>query len=69
MATITIRTDTHTDVVLEKLEKEHSTWRIKKNTIIKAAIQAFGNMSDEDREKYLNEARWHDGRRVKHYVW
>lgn len=67
MATITIRTDMHTDVILEKLERTHSNWRIKKNTIIKAAIQAFGEMSVSDRDNYLDQARGNDGRRAKPY--
>lgn len=67
MATITIRTDMHTDVMLEKLEKEHSSWRIKKNTIIKAAIQAFAHMGEEDRQKYLDDVRANDGRRFTPY--
>lgn len=63
MATITIRTDMHTDVMLEKLERTHSSWRIKKNTIIKAAIQAFAHMGEEDRQKYLDDVRGRDRRR------
>lgn len=69
MATITIRTDMHTDVMLEKLEKAHSSSRIKKNTIIKAAIQAFAHMNEEEREKYLNDTRRNDGRRVRPSIW
>lgn len=64
MATITIRTDTHTDVILEKLEKDHSSWRIKRNTIIKAAIQAFEDMDETERQKYLDQVRYNDNRRV-----
>lgn len=64
MATITIRTDTHTDVILEKLEKDHSSWRIKRNTIIKAAIQAFEEMDEVERQKYLDQVRYNDNRRA-----
>lgn len=69
MATITIRTDGHTDVILEELEKAHSSWRIKKNTIIKAAIQAFEEMDETERQKYLDQVRGNDGRRRLHYTW
>lgn len=69
MATITIKTDKYTDVLLEHLEKLHCNWRIKRNTIIKAAIQAFYVMSEEDKEKYLNQASGNDKRRRVHYTW
>lgn len=69
MATITIRTDMHTDVILEKLEKNHSSQRIKKNTIIKAAIIAFEKMNEEKREKYIYEVKANDGRRVSPFYW
>lgn len=62
MATITIRTDGHTDVILEELEKAHSSWRIKKNTIIKAAIQAFGDIDEIKRCKYITQVIANDGR-------
>lgn len=69
MTTITIRTDEHTDVILEKLEGEHSSWGITKSTIIKAAIWAFEKMSVKDRLNYLHEVRSKDGRRGKRYYW
>lgn len=69
MATITIRTDTHTEVILEKLEKDHSSWRIKRNTIIKAAIQAFEEMDETERQKYLDQVRYNDNRRARPGTW
>lgn len=69
MATMTIRTDGHTDVLLEKLEKDHSSWRIKRNTIIKAAIQAFEDMNETERQKYLDQVRDNDGRKSLPGTW
>lgn len=67
MATITIRTDSKTDVLIEQLEKLHSNWKIKRNTIIKAAILSFYLMSDNDRETYLYQVRENDSRRKIRY--
>lgn len=69
MATITIRTDTHTDVILEKLEKAHLGRKTKRNTIIKAAIIAFEKMNINKREQYLSEVRSNDERRVNPRIW
>lgn len=69
MATITIRTDMSTDIVLEKLERTHSTYRTRRNTIIKAAILSFESLDPSIREEYLYIARNNDRRLAKHSIY
>lgn len=47
---------------LTHLEELHKTWRVKRNTIILAAIKCFARMAAEDRQRYIDEVRAEDGR-------
>lgn len=47
---------------LTYLEELHTTWRVKRNTIILAAIRCFAQMEVGDRQRYIDEVRAEDGR-------
>lgn len=67
MATYSLRTDDHDEINLELLLKEHGRWCVKRNTILKAALEAFVRMGKEDREKFIREIRLRDSRRCYRY--
>lgn len=67
MATFSFRTDDHDDINLELLTKEHGRWSVKRNTILRAALEAFKCMDKEEREKFINEIRSRDSRRCYRY--
>ena len=67
MATYSFRTDKHDEKNLELLIKEHSSWRVRRNTILRAALKAFVNRSKEEREHFIRQLLSNDGRRVYRY--
>lgn len=67
MATHSFRTDDRDEINLELLVKEHGRWCVKRNTILKAALEAFVRMGTEDREKFIEEIRSRDSRRCYYH--
>lgn len=67
MATHSFRTDARDEINLELLLKEHGRWCVKRNTILKAALEAFVRMGKEGREKFIGEIRSRDSRRCYRY--
>lgn len=64
MAIYSFRSDEHDEKNLELLTKEHSNWRVKRNTILRAALEAFVIRSKEEREHFIRDILSNDGRRV-----
>lgn len=60
--TISLRLRGSSITYLKHLEEQHITWRVKRNTIILAAIRCFARMAVEDRQRYIDEVRAEDGR-------
>lgn len=67
MATYSFRTDDHDESNLELLTKEHGLRCVKRNTILRAALEAFKCMGKEERENFIREIRSRDSRRVFRY--
>lgn len=67
MATYSFRTDDRDEINLEFLLKQHGRWCVKRNTILKAALEAFVRMEKDDRENFINEIRSRDSRRVYYH--
>lgn len=64
MAIYSFRSDEHDERNLKLLTKEHSSWRVKRNTILRAALEAFVIRSKEERQHFIREILSNDGRRV-----
>lgn len=67
MATYSFRTDEHDERNLELLTKEHADWRVRRNTILRAALASFVVRNKEEREDFIEEICSHDNRRVRRY--
>lgn len=67
MATYSFRTDDHDESNLELLIKEHGRWCVKRNTILRAALEAFVERSKEEREHFICEISSRDSRRVYYH--
>lgn len=64
MAIYSFRSDKHDERNLELLTKEHNHWNVRRNTILRAALEAFVIRSKEEREHFIREILSNDGRRV-----
>jgi hypothetical protein len=67
MATYSFRTDDHDESNLEFLKKEHGQNFVKRNTILRAALEGFKCMGKEEREHFIREIRSRDSRRCYRY--
>ena len=59
---ITISMNQKVEEALAELVFHHETYAFRQNTIVNAAIIAFLDLSQENREKYLKRVRLLDGR-------
>lgn len=64
MASYSFRADEHDERNLELLTKEHNNWRVRRNTILRASLEAFVIRSKEEREHFISKILSNDGRRV-----
>lgn len=67
MATYSFRTDEQDESNLEVLIREHKCYKVKRNTIFRAALEAFRCMQTWERNSYLRKIRSRDSRRVQRY--
>lgn len=67
MATYSFRTDDHDESNLEFLTKEHGRYNVKRNTILRASLEAFKEMKKDEREHFIRKIRSRDSRRVYRY--
>ena len=63
MANYSFRTDNHDENNLKLLTEEHCRRRIRRNTILRASLEAFKCMKKEEREWFLIEILSRDSRR------
>lgn len=67
MAIYSFRTDDYDENNLELLTKKHGIYKGKRNTILRAALEAFSCLDSDLQEKYLQRIRSRDSRRVQLY--